>query len=61
MVALFIGIKKVFDCIQNSILISELYKMGIWGIPNQWFNSYFTGQKQIVVVNGALSASLNIL
>ena len=42
---LLIDIRKAFDCVDHSILISKLQKYGIRGLPLSWFRSYLKNRK----------------
>ena len=48
-----IDLQKAFDTVDHQILCSKLQAMGV---PNvKWFQSYLTGRKQLVNVNGTES------
>ena len=52
---ILLDIRKCFDMLTHDILLKKLYNYGIWGVPYQWFKSYFSGRKQKVFVNGVNS------
>ena len=37
--ALFIDLRKAFDCVDHNILLNKLSKSGINGIAHDWFDS----------------------
>jgi Reverse transcriptase (RNA-dependent DNA polymerase) len=59
-VGVFLDLRKAFDVVPHNILIGKLSKMGIGGRELGWFASYLENRKQIVDINGSLSAELNI-
>ena len=52
-----LDVQKAFDSVNHEILCTKLYHMGIE--PN-WFHSYLTNRKQVVVVNDCLSDTQTI-
>lgn len=59
-VAVSLDYQKAFDCLNHEILIRKLHKLGIRGIPLDWFKSYLYNRNQFVVVNGHSSSLTNI-
>jgi hypothetical protein len=57
----FFDLKKAFDVVPRDILFNKLKKLGIHGIAWDWFNSYLSGRKQVVDINGHISEELNIM
>lgn len=53
-----IDLQKAFDTVDHHILCEKLKAMGI--NDTKWFESYLTGRKQLVNVNGVESELLNI-
>ena len=51
----FFYLKKVFDTVNHSILISKLYKYGIRGNSLQWFKSYQANRQQFVQIHTSKS------
>ena len=48
-----IDLQKAFDTVDHQILCNKLQAMGVSNI--KWFQSYLTGRKQLVNVNGTES------
>ena len=53
--AVFIDLSKAFDTISHSVLLSKLFRYGVYDIELQWFTDYLFLRKQIVQFNGVLS------
>ena len=60
-IAIYCDLRKAFDTVDHSILISKLRKMGIGGTELKWFVNYLTDRKQFVHIDGKCSSLLNIL
>ena len=58
--AIFVDLKKAFDTLDHSILITKLEHYGIRGIPLKLMISYLTDRQQCVTYNGITSNYLNI-
>lgn len=60
--AIFLDLKKAFDTVNHSILISKLKKCGISGTELNWFTSYLSHRMQSVKIGCSLSSlkELNI-
>ena len=56
----YLDLKKAFDTVDTSILLSKLEMYGIRYNELRWFNNYLTGCSQVVSVNGAISDSRDI-
>ena len=52
--------KKVFNTVQHQILLEKLHYYGIQGIALDWFNSYLSNRKQLVLTNGIKSDILEL-
>ena len=48
-----IDLQKAFDTMDHQILCNKLQSMGVSNV--KWFQSYLTGRKQLVNVNGTES------
>ena len=46
---IFMDLQKVFDTVDNDML---LHKLSHYGITNCWFSSYLSNRKQFVKING---------
>ena len=60
-VAIFCDLRKAFDTVSHSILLSKLKKLGVRNVELQWFKNYLSNRKQLVYVNGMNSSLLDIL
>ena len=57
---LFLDLKKAFDTVDHSILLTKLEKYGIQGCSLEWFKSYHKGRKQVCSINGKKSSAKDI-
>jgi retron-type reverse transcriptase len=58
--AIFLDLKKAFDCVNHALLIEKLSNYGIKGITLEWFKSYLGNRAQAVNINATLSDFKNI-
>ena len=57
---IFVDLKKAFDTVNHSILLSKLNHYGLRGKAYDWFQSYLSNREQFVCINGHKSDSLSI-
>ena len=58
--SVYIDLKKAFDTVDTSILLSKLEKYGTTATELKWFKSYLTGRKQQVRIKNSYSELKNI-
>ena len=58
--AVFVDLRKAFDCVSHQPLINKLYKYGIRGGSQELINSYSTNRKHFTEVDGTRSESLSL-
>ena len=59
--AIFCDLRKAFDTVNHTILLSKLEKIGIRNRELKWFKNYLSGRRQFVSVNGVCSSFLEVL
>ena len=59
-IAIFCDLQKAFDCVDHSILLTKLKKMGIRDTELLWFSNYLSNRAQFVSVNNIDSITMNI-
>ena len=59
-IGVFIDLKKAFDTVDHSILVTKLDHYGIRGVAKKWLYSYLENRKQYVCFNGTDSGFLPI-
>ena len=57
---IFIDLKRAFDTVNHSVLLSKLNHYGVRGKAYDWFQSYLSNREQFVCINGHKSDSLSI-
>ena len=57
---IFIDLKKAFEKVNHSILLSKLNHYGVRGKACDWFQSYLSNREQFVCINSHKSDSLSI-
>jgi hypothetical protein len=58
--AIFLDLKKAFDCVNHVLLLNKLSEFGITGNTLQWFRSYLNNRNQAVNINSSISTFKNI-
>ena len=53
--AAFIDFRKAFDNMNCSLLLKELYALGVVDQEHEWFTDYLKGRTQVVGLQGAFS------
>lgn len=53
--ALFLDLRKAFDCVDHSILMQKLFHAGIRGAPLNLLRDYLTNRQQCVVLGQSMS------
>lgn len=57
--SVFLDLSKAFDKVQHNTLVSLLYDIGISGTALQWFISYLSNRRQVVVVGNTKSKTVS--
>ena len=56
----FIDLRKAFDTVNHSILLSKLFRYGVAGQTLEWVRSYLETRQQYTTANGKNSPPENI-
>ena len=54
--AILIDLRKAFDTLSHSLIMSRLPEYGIIGVEREWFTNYLFGRQQCVSLNGERSS-----
>ena len=57
---LFMDLSKAFDLVNHAFLMEKLNEYGLRGKIGNWINSYLSGRKQLVEINGVRSFELDV-
>ena len=49
---IFVDGQKVFDTLEDDIILSKFQLYGVGGLANEWLNSYLSNRKQYVSIKG---------
>ena len=55
LISVFIDLKKAFDTVPHSLIISKLEQVGVRGVALQWFESYMSNRRQFVQLGDCVS------
>ena len=58
--SIFLDLSKSFDTVNYRILLHQLYRYGIRGVPLQWFKSYLESRTQYAEIENVKSNPLSI-
>jgi len=58
---IFCDLRKAFDTVDHSLLLTKLYNIGVRGTELNWFKSYLSNRKQFVSISDISSSLLDII
>ena len=59
--SVFLDVKKAYDCVSHDIFLKKLQLYGIKGVAHQWFKSFLTNRRQMVLINEVKSDPLQLI
>ena len=59
-IGIFVDLSKAFDTLNHGILLQKLFRYGIRGIANSWFQNYLKERQQYVMFNNVASTKCKI-
>ena len=59
-IGIFVDLSKAFDTLNHGILLKKLFRYGIRGIANNWFQNYLHERQQYVMFNNVTSTKCKI-
>jgi hypothetical protein len=59
-IGIFVDLSKAFDTLNHGILLQKLFRYGIRGIANNWFQNYLHERQQYVMFNNVTSTKCKI-
>ncbi len=58
--AVYIGLKKAFDTVDEELLLKKLHPYGVYQNALSWVRSYLCGRQQLVEIDSARSTSTRV-
>ena len=59
-VGIFVDLKKAFNTVNHEVLLGQLDRCGVRGLPLRWLSSYLRGRQQFVTIDGHCSQQRTI-